>query len=37
LCLSRRIFESLPEQWKARALISERPDEQALLVLLAAL
>ncbi|RCS22425.1 uroporphyrinogen-III synthase [Phyllobacterium salinisoli] len=37
LCLSSRISESLPEQWKARALISERPDEQSLLNLLASL
>ncbi|KXF79326.1 hypothetical protein ATN84_06325 [Paramesorhizobium deserti] len=36
-CLSSRIFESLPEQWKQRASISQRADEQALFDLLAAL
>lgn len=37
LCLSSRVFESLPERWKARALTSQRPEEQALFDLLAAL
>ncbi|PRD44459.1 uroporphyrinogen III synthase [Phyllobacterium phragmitis] len=37
LCLSPRILESLPERWQARALVSERPDEQALFKLLASL
>lgn len=37
LCLSSRILESLPEDWKARAFVSATPDEQALFNLLAAL
>ncbi|WP_374900883.1 uroporphyrinogen-III synthase [Brucella endophytica] len=37
ICLSPRIRESLPEQWQTRARVAERPDEQALFNLLAAL
>jgi uroporphyrinogen-III synthase len=37
LCLSPRIAESLPDQWRSRARVSERPDEEALINLLASL
>ncbi|PYE88922.1 uroporphyrinogen-III synthase [Phyllobacterium leguminum] len=37
LCLSSRIQKSLSNEWKKRASVSERPDEQALFKLLAAL